>query len=95
MLTYIPHLSRQTIERRGELEAMADDFHRVRHLKDHAQLYGLPRMAEHARSHLEPTAVRSFGEVYRDWQDDGRPRTGDLLDDVLAVRDELTGAATT
>ncbi|GHB19277.1 MULTISPECIES: TOMM precursor leader peptide-binding protein [Streptomyces] len=92
VLTYIPHLSRQTIERRGELEAMADDFHRVRHLKDHAQLYGLPRMAEHARSHLEPTAVRPFGDVYRDWQDDGRPRTGDLLDDVLAVRDELTGA---
>ncbi|MFJ3080983.1 TOMM precursor leader peptide-binding protein [Streptomyces halstedii] len=92
VLTYIPHLSRQTEERRPELEAMADDFFQVRHLKDHAQLYGLPRMAEHARSYLEPLAVRPFESVYRDWESTARPRTGDLRDDVLAVTDELVRA---
>ncbi|MGW7428347.1 TOMM precursor leader peptide-binding protein [Streptomyces sp. NPDC054861] len=92
VLTYIPHLSRQTRERRGELEAMADDFHRVRHLKDHAQLYGLPRMAEHARGYLEPTVVRPFEETYRAWEATGRPRTGDLRDDVRAVTDALVAA---
>ncbi|WP_327122454.1 TOMM precursor leader peptide-binding protein [Streptomyces sp. NBC_01341] len=92
VLTYIPHLARQTEERRGELEAMADDFHRVRHLKDHAQLYGLPRMAAHARSYLEPPAVRRLDDVYRRWETSTRPRTGDLRDDVHAVVGELVGA---
>lgn len=91
VLTYIPHLSRQTRDRRAELESMAEDFHRVRHLKDHAQLYGLPRMAEHARGYLEPLAVRPFDEVYRDWEATGRPRTGDLRDDVRAVTELLAG----
>ncbi|WP_026171863.1 MULTISPECIES: TOMM precursor leader peptide-binding protein [unclassified Streptomyces] len=92
VLTYIPHLSRQTEERRDELEAMADDFDRVRHLKDHAQLYGLPRMTAHADSYLNPLAVRPFGEVYRDWEATGRPRTGDLRDDLGAVIGELARA---
>ncbi|MFI8420683.1 TOMM precursor leader peptide-binding protein [Streptomyces sp. NPDC085479] len=92
VLTYIPHLSRQTRERRAELEAMADDFDRVRHLKDHAQLYGLPRMAAHARAFLEPREVRSFGETYREWEESGRPRTLDLRDDLRVVTEALTGA---
>ncbi|MFE3073015.1 TOMM precursor leader peptide-binding protein [Streptomyces sp. NPDC059247] len=92
VLTYIPHLSRQTEERQPELESMAEDFHRVRHLKDHAQLYGLPRMAEHARGYLEPEAVRGFDEVYRDWEATVRPRTGDLADDVRAVTGYLAAA---
>ncbi|MER5280758.1 TOMM precursor leader peptide-binding protein [Streptomyces sp. NPDC002809] len=92
VLTYIPHLARQTEERRDELEAMADDFDRVRHLKDHAQLYGLPRMAGHAESYLRPLAVRPFEAVYQDWESTGRPRTGDLRDDVRAVIGELTRA---
>ncbi|MEU6539989.1 TOMM precursor leader peptide-binding protein [Streptomyces sp. NPDC047000] len=92
VLSYLPHLARQTAERSAELEAMADDFSLVRHLKDHPQLYGLPRMAEYARTYLEPSGVRSFNETYRDWESHGRPRTGDLLDDVTAVRDELVRA---
>lgn len=92
VLTYIPHLSRQTEERRDELEAMADDFDRVRHLKDHAQLYGLPRMAGHARSYLRPLAVRPFEEIYQGWESTGRPRSGDLRDDVRAVIGELGDA---
>ncbi|MEV5080556.1 TOMM precursor leader peptide-binding protein [Streptomyces sp. NPDC056159] len=92
VLSYIPHLARQTAERRGELEAMADDFFLVRHLKDHPQLYGLPRMAEYARGYLEPSEARPFDEVYRDWESRGRHRTGDLRDDVAVVRDELVRA---
>ncbi|GAT84453.1 cyclodehydratase [Streptomyces sp. F-3] len=92
VLSYIPHLARETTERRAELEAMADDFSLVRHLKDHPQLYGLPRMAVHAREYLEPSEARPFDEVYRDWERHGRPRTGDLLDDVAVVRDELVRA---
>ncbi|MFJ2178592.1 TOMM precursor leader peptide-binding protein [Streptomyces sp. NPDC087851] len=92
VLTYIPHLPRQVTERRAELEAMADDFGKVLHLKDHAQLYGLPRMAEHVRGYLEPPAVRPAEEIYRTWEERLRPRTGDLLDDVTHCRDELVRA---
>ncbi|MFD5028979.1 TOMM precursor leader peptide-binding protein [Streptomyces sp. NPDC058220] len=92
VLTYIPHLPRQVEERRGELEAMAEDFGKVLHLKDHAQLYGLPRMAEHVRTYQEPAAVRPMAEVYRSWEERDRPRTGDLRDDVTHCRDELVRA---
>ncbi|MFJ6758575.1 TOMM precursor leader peptide-binding protein [Streptomyces sp. NPDC091273] len=92
VLTYIPHLPRQVEERRGELEAMATDFSRVRHLKDHAQLYGLPAMAEHVRPYREPVAVRAMDDVYGSWTEHGRPRTGDLRDDLLCVVDELVRA---
>ncbi|MCX4524139.1 TOMM precursor leader peptide-binding protein [Streptomyces sp. NBC_01551] len=92
VLTYIPHLPRQVEERRGELEAMAQDFGRVLHLKDHAQLYGLPAMAEYVRPYREPVAVRPMDEVYRSWTEHGRPRTGDLRDDLLCCVAELTRA---
>ncbi len=92
VLSYIPHLARQTAERRTELEAMADDFALVRHLKDHPQLYGLPRMARYAARYLEPSPPRPFEELYGDWERHGRPRTGDLRDDVVAVVDELVTA---
>ncbi|QXE33062.1 TOMM precursor leader peptide-binding protein [Streptomyces sp. GMY02] len=92
VLTYIPHLPRQVEERRSELDAMAEDFGKVLHLKDHAQLYGLPRMAAHVRSYLEPSAVRPMAEVYRTWEERDRPRTGDLRDDVTHCRDELVRA---
>ncbi|WP_322869828.1 TOMM precursor leader peptide-binding protein [Streptomyces goshikiensis] len=92
VLTYIPHLPRQVEERRGELEEMARDFSRVRHLKDHAQLYGLPAMAEHVRPYREQVAVRAMDEVYRSWTEHGRPRTGDLRDDLFCCVQELTQA---
>ncbi|MEV8532420.1 TOMM precursor leader peptide-binding protein [Streptomyces sp. NPDC051211] len=87
VLTYIPHLPGQVAERRGELEAMAADFGKVRHLKDHAQLYGLPAMAEHARPYLEPTTVRPLDELYA-----RRPATTDLREDLLRVVRELDDA---
>lgn len=91
VLTYLPHLPYQVAERRAELEAMADDYHRVKQLKDHAQLYGLPRMARHAREYREPAAVAPLERVYRDWQA-ARPRTGDLLDDLRLLVDALVRA---
>ncbi|QWQ43191.1 TOMM precursor leader peptide-binding protein [Streptomyces sp. YPW6] len=90
VLTYIPHLPYQVAERRAELEEMEKDFTKVRHLKDHAQLYGLPSMARHAAEYLEPAAVLPAAEVFADWEP-LRPRTGDLLDDLRLLRDELTG----
>ncbi|MFI5806005.1 TOMM precursor leader peptide-binding protein [Streptomyces sp. NPDC051561] len=91
VLTYIPHLPYQVADRRTELESMAQDFTKVLHLKDHAQLYGLPSMVEHAREYLEPVAVRSLTDTFRDWED-LRPRTGDLMDDLALLRDQLAGA---
>jgi ribosomal protein S12 methylthiotransferase accessory factor len=91
VLTYIPHLPYQVTERLAELEAMERDFTKVLHLKDHAQLYGLPSMARHAAEYLEPAGVLPLEEAFADWQP-LRPRTGDLLDDLGCLRDRLTGA---
>ena len=91
ILTYIPHLPRQVRERPEELAAMARDFGLVKRLPDHAALFGLPQMARHAESYLEPASVRSADEVYADW-DERRPRSGDLLDDLRLCRDELIAA---
>jgi ribosomal protein S12 methylthiotransferase accessory factor len=91
ILTYIPHLPRQVGERPGELAAMARDFDLVRNLPDHAALFGLPEMAVHARRYLDHADPRPFDEVYRGWLEH-RPRTGDLLDDVLLCRDEIAAA---
>ncbi|MEU5363933.1 TOMM precursor leader peptide-binding protein [Streptomyces sp. NPDC005925] len=92
VLTYIPHLPGQVEERQGELEAMAADFGKVLHLKDHAQLYGLPAMAEHVTPYHRPTSVRPMAQTYASWESSGRPRTGDLADDVALCRDELVRA---
>ncbi|MFD4234031.1 TOMM precursor leader peptide-binding protein [Streptomyces sp. NPDC058542] len=91
VLTYIPHLPYQVTERLTELEAMERDFGKVLHLKDHAQLYGLPSMARHAATYLEPVDVLPLEETFADWQP-LRPRTGDLLDDLRLLRDRLTAA---
>ncbi|MFD3944744.1 TOMM precursor leader peptide-binding protein [Streptomyces sp. NPDC058579] len=91
VLTYIPHLPYQVAERLGELEEMAQDFTKVLHLKDHAQLYGLPSMTVHAAEYLEPDGVLSLDEAFADWEPK-RPRTGDLMDDLRLLRDELVRA---
>ncbi|MFB7079252.1 TOMM precursor leader peptide-binding protein [Streptomyces sp. NPDC056308] len=88
VLTYIPHLPYQVAERHSELTAMAQDFSRVRQLKDHAQLYGLPAMAEHAKEYLAPVAVRPSADIFGGWEP-LRPRTGDLLDDLNLLRDRI------
>ncbi|MFJ4846592.1 MULTISPECIES: TOMM precursor leader peptide-binding protein [unclassified Streptomyces] len=91
ILTYIPHLPGQVRERPDELAAMAEDFSLVRRLPDHAALFGLPDMARHAASYLEPAAVRPLRELHTEWER-MRPRTGDLRDDVALCRDLLAGA---
>ncbi|MFD5565652.1 TOMM precursor leader peptide-binding protein [Kitasatospora griseola] len=92
ILTYIPHLPGQVHERPAELVAMASDFDLVRRLPDHAALFGLPQMAHHARSYLEPTApARPAAELYADWAETC-PRGTDLLDDLLFCRDRFTDA---
>ncbi|WP_316525568.1 TOMM precursor leader peptide-binding protein [Kitasatospora brasiliensis] len=92
ILTYIPHLPGQVRERPAELAAMAEDFDLVRRLPDHAALFGLPQMARHARSYLEPSApARPAAELYADWAE-RCPRGSDLRDDLLFCRDELVNA---
>ncbi|MER7763790.1 TOMM precursor leader peptide-binding protein [Streptomyces sp. NPDC097619] len=91
VLTYIPHLPGQVAERQGALEAMAADFGRVLHLKDHAQLYGLPAMAEHVRPYLEPVAVRPLAEVYGPDRP-APPVSADLREDLAYCVDRLTSA---
>ncbi|OKJ13749.1 TOMM precursor leader peptide-binding protein [Kitasatospora sp. CB01950] len=92
ILTYIPHLPGQVRERPAELAAMAENFDLVRRLPDHAALFGLPQMAEHARSYLEPAGpARPAAELYADWAETC-PRGTDLLDDLLFCRDRFTDA---
>ncbi|WBB64062.1 TOMM precursor leader peptide-binding protein [Streptomyces sp. WMMC500] len=88
VLTYIPHLPYQVAERRAELEAMADDFGLVRQLKDHAQLYGLPRMAAHAGDFLTGDPAQPLAGVFADWART-RPATLDLRDDLRLLVDAL------
>ncbi|MGV9705460.1 TOMM precursor leader peptide-binding protein [Streptomyces sp. NPDC003483] len=91
ILTYIPHLPGQVAERPGELAAMVEDFDLVARLPDHAALFGLPAMRRHAANYLSPPRTGSPGRLFADWEE-RRPRTGDLRDDLLLLRDLLAGA---
>ncbi|MFI6017505.1 TOMM precursor leader peptide-binding protein [Streptomyces sp. NPDC051287] len=91
ILTYIPHLPRQVAERPAELAAMAEDFDLVKHLPDHAALFGLPAMRRHAHGYLAPLQVASLADLFAGWQEQ-RPRTGDLRDDLTLLRDLLVSA---
>ncbi|MGV9788161.1 TOMM precursor leader peptide-binding protein [Streptomyces sp. NPDC003435] len=88
ILTYIPHLPGQVAERPAELAAMAEDFDLVKRLPDHAALFGLPAMREHASGYLKPPRTAPLDELFAGWEE-RRPRTGDLRDDLLLVRDLL------
>ncbi|MFG3197708.1 TOMM precursor leader peptide-binding protein [Streptomyces sp. NPDC048208] len=88
ILTYIPHLPGQVAERPAELAAMTEDFDLVKRLPDHAALFGLPAMRVHAATYLKPPRVAPAAELFAGWEE-RRPRTGDLRDDLLLVRDLL------
>jgi ribosomal protein S12 methylthiotransferase accessory factor len=90
ILTYIPHLPRQVAERPAELAAMAEDFDLVKRLPDHAALFGLPAMRHHAASYLAPPRTAAPAELFAGWEA-SRPRTGDLRDDLLLLRDLVAG----
>jgi ribosomal protein S12 methylthiotransferase accessory factor len=91
ILTYLPALPRQVRARRAELDRMADDYSLVRALPDHAALFGLPRMAQHARRYTRAVDPRPLDEAYRGWTAE-RPATGDLADDVRFCVGELAQA---
>ncbi|MFF9373721.1 TOMM precursor leader peptide-binding protein [Streptomyces griseoluteus] len=88
ILTYIPHLPGQVAERPAELQAMAEAFDLVKRLPDHAALFGLPEMRAYATGYLKPARTAPLDELFTGWEE-RRPRTGDLRDDLLLVRDLL------
>ncbi|MFI1801103.1 TOMM precursor leader peptide-binding protein [Streptomyces sp. NPDC020379] len=91
ILTYLPALSSGVASRRPELLAMTEDFSRVRYLRDHAALFGLPEMKPHARRYLRDTPPVPFTEVYGTAPMHART-SPDLLEDLNHCRDELTDA---
>jgi ribosomal protein S12 methylthiotransferase accessory factor len=82
-LSYIPLKARTTRHRRAHLEAMADDYSLVQTVHDHADLFGLPRMREHAEEYLADRPLEPVAEPPEP--------TRDLLDDLHRVLDELHG----
>ncbi len=87
-LTYLPHMAHEVASRRAEVEAMAEDYDRVTELRHHALLFGLPRMAGHARRYLRPERTLSFGEVY----DQVPAQSTDLLADLRRCVAEVVAA---
>ena len=86
-LTYIP-LQRGTTKRRwDELEAMADDYSLVHTVNDHAALFGLPRMREHAEEYLAKRPLESMADLYGE----PRPPAQDLRHHLQGVLDQLIG----
>jgi ribosomal protein S12 methylthiotransferase accessory factor len=83
--TYIPSQPVRYATRGPELEAMADDFDRVTSLRDHAELFAVPRMRRHALRYLEPVRSAPYEKLFAD----GRTPSADLLDDVRFVVGEL------
>lgn len=82
-LSYIPLKARTTEHRRAHLEAMADDYSLVQTVHDHADLFGLPRMREHAEEYLSDRPLLALP--------DAPERTHDLTHDLRRVLDELDG----
>ncbi|GAA0926187.1 TOMM precursor leader peptide-binding protein [Virgisporangium aurantiacum] len=86
--SYVPSLPVSHRRRQAELEAMAGDFSLVRTLRDHAELFTVPAMREHARRYLEPARRLPKEAVYAR----RRPASTDLLDDVRYLCDAVTAA---
>ncbi|MEV6963921.1 TOMM precursor leader peptide-binding protein [Hamadaea sp. NPDC051192] len=84
-LTYIPVKAGTTRRRHAELEAMAEDYSLVQTVHDHADLFGLPRMREHAEDYLAERPAVPMAECY------GPPTAAapDLSQDLQGVLDEL------
>ncbi|MBB5121808.1 hypothetical protein AF335_09145 [Streptomyces eurocidicus] len=88
-LSFVPALPATVADRRTELLAMARDFDRVRHLRDHAALFALPRMRRHAAHYLGPAAPVPYAVLYAGLPG---PSATDLLEDLHRCRDELVRA---
>jgi ribosomal protein S12 methylthiotransferase accessory factor len=89
ILTYLPSRAAQVEARRGDLERMAGDFHQVRQLRDHAELFGLPSMAEHATGYLGEAGARPLGPAFAA-RLERRPPHLDLMKDVEGLVADLS-----
>jgi ribosomal protein S12 methylthiotransferase accessory factor len=83
-LSYIPLKARTTRNRRARLDAMAEDYSLVQTVHDHADLFGLPRMREHAEEYLADRPPEPLADLYAP-----RAETHDLLHDLHGVLDEV------
>jgi ribosomal protein S12 methylthiotransferase accessory factor len=86
------YLRGRTESRFGELNAMADDFGKVRELRDHPLLYGLPRMSGYAGFLLDKrngSTPGDLADVYARPPVPLQPRE-DIRDDVRQCVDVMT-----
>ena len=81
ILTYLPARPGQARARRTELTAMLDDPFQVRQLRDHAELFGLPELADRAGGYLGEGPEQGLGETFAA-RLTRRPLRGDLTDDL-------------
>jgi ribosomal protein S12 methylthiotransferase accessory factor len=89
--SYVPNFEERMLESLDEARAMSADYSRVKELRHHSLLFGLPEMAHHADFMLGRPRPRPIGEIYADW-DRARPRHHDLADDLRYCQGLLTEA---
>jgi ribosomal protein S12 methylthiotransferase accessory factor len=89
--SYVPSFAERMLASLGEARAMAEDYHLVKELRDHALLFGLPEMTPHAGFLLADPRPRPMTEIYGDWER-SRPRHSDLREDLRYCLDLFTGA---
>jgi ribosomal protein S12 methylthiotransferase accessory factor len=89
--SFAPSLPDRFGKRADEIQAMTEDFSRVRTLVDHSALFASPRMARHADFLLSATDLTPMTALYRDWERI-RPTGMDLLEDLSYCRDLLVAA---
>ncbi|MGP4102651.1 TOMM precursor leader peptide-binding protein [Nonomuraea sp. KM90] len=89
--SFAPTLPEQFAGRTDQIQAMVEDFNKVRTLIDHPSLFASPRMAHHADFLLSDRPLAPLAELYQDWERT-RPRSTDLLTDLSYCRDLLIDA---
>jgi ribosomal protein S12 methylthiotransferase accessory factor len=79
--SYVPGFEHRVRSRLDRVHLMARDFRNVEFLEDHALLYGLPAMAEHARHWVGETTPQAMSDVFGSWNTE-HPASADLRDEV-------------
>jgi ribosomal protein S12 methylthiotransferase accessory factor len=91
--TYASDFQTRVMAQEESMREMAEDYRKVTVLADHAPLYGLPEMADKARSFLlRNPLTRTVEETYRVWVESEMPRNRDLLADVQYFLELLKSA---
>jgi ribosomal protein S12 methylthiotransferase accessory factor len=80
---YIPDTLQRIGNKVAQIQAMIQDYSKVKDLEHHPQLFALPEMAPHVDFLFQNPACRPLEETYGDWQDVW-PRNRDLRDDIMA-----------